>query len=290
MLEDNENDLVDELIEDASTDDASQSQEDQSDEVTPDGEQEPEEATETPEAAEESEPQQKKLGSKAPPLSAVIKLERENRRMRRVIAEHEAQKQLALDAQNVQTPPEPVVGPLDKWLADHEEELNIDPDLATPAAVLVADRKWQAEHQQKARQMQQAAQEQQTIMASLARARVDFSPDKMGDGLDFESVTADGSPLLTERDITIIRTSGEDAGEEMYRLCLKRILKSDTEAADRVREAVQARRLSKIKSSGESVQVARKTTNPPTRQQVLQAASRNIGMYGLEYPDAGPGG
>ena len=213
---------------------------------------------------------------KTAPLSATIKLERENRKLRRELAEMRAS-QIVPETPEEQ-PKEPVLSPLEKWEQENAELLSQDPSLPIPASVQIADSNWQRDHTAQQNVVASQRQYQQAIAQSLAVAKSTMTAEEKGEGLDFESVVMAGAPFLSSEDKNIIRASGKQAGDWTYRLCLKRAHENQVED---IAEALRARR--------QSLAVPKSPTNKPkkeavpTRQEVLGRGSVHRSL-GIRYP------
>lgn len=231
----------------------------------------------------ESVPQAAPAARKQVPLSSTIRLERENRRLRREVAQFQAERQMQLEPQPQPEPAQAEPSPFQKWAADNAEELKVDPNLPIPASVMLAEQQWQGQQAERRQQHAAAARQQTDLRTSIAVAKSTFTAEACGDGLDFDTVVAAGAGYLTEADKAIIRAAGSQAGEETYARCLKRARANEVpEIVDALDARRQRRPAARQQPAGPQSAPRQSSNNnrqpqakaPPTRQQALAARAR----------------
>lgn len=274
-----------------------------------------EEGTQQDETAEQgAEPAKDGKSGQRQPKTVTVeewrykKLQEKNRKLQRRLAEREALEELTGPQAASQPPqqPEQEPDPLDQWEQEHAEEIKADPDYPVPGRVLRAKQNHDARKAQERQQQAAAQSSQQVAKVSLARAKVKYASD---DALNFMGVVNEGKALLTPTDWSIIRSAGEETGEQLYSRCLKRIRQSGSEAADEIDEAITARRQSNGASPDkpnpplrtpnsnrpnngqrQRVQQTQRNEEPPSREQILGRTGpmRAHQRLGIRFPDAMP--
>ncbi|MCE5324895.1 MAG: hypothetical protein LLG01_00625 [Planctomycetaceae bacterium] len=223
---------------------------------------------------EEPAPEQaaKPKAAKTVPLATHIKTERENRKLRRQLAEFRTLQQLEQPAAP-QKPAEAAPSPFEKWEADNAEALREDPSLPVPAKIMREQREWDRQQQVQATASTTAEQEAHTRRVSIAQTKAKYSAEDFGDVLSFDTIVSQGASLLTQDDIRDINAVPGRVGEKSYRLCLERLRQSDPDVAREINAALRARRQSRTANpANPSTKTATPTrkANPPTREEVLR--------------------
>lgn len=243
--------------------------EENQEDVTPEpvDDQEPAEEAEPVDEVDEVPAAKPKTG-KTGPLSATIKLERENRKLRRQLAEYRTLQQLE-PQQPAQKPAEPVLSPFEKWEQENAEALREDPNLPIPARVMREQRQFEGQQQAQVTATTTAEQEAQQRKRSIAATKAQYAPEEVGDVLSFDTIVSQGAGLLHPDDIRDINAVPGRAGEKAYRLCLQRLKESDPDIAAEINDALRARRQSRQNPANPQSKTKTKAANPPTREQVL---------------------
>ena len=235
------------------------------------------------EPAEEAEPVEEPKNrpkGKVGPLSATIRLQRENRQLRRRLVELEAARQIQTQAPKEEDQAEP--SPLENWAQKNAEALAQDPDLPVPAKVQLEERKWQQDYTQRQTARATVRQEATDRATSIAQAKARYDSSQVGDVLSFDSIVAAGLSLLTPEDVRDINAVPGRAGEKSYRLCLNRLRESDPQVRKEINDALRARR----QSPGKPQSVTKPIKSVQTREQILKKRP-NRDVFGLYARPAG---
>jgi hypothetical protein len=176
----------------------------------------------------------------------------------------------------------PEKSPLETWAEANSE----DPDAPAPARVILAERKWQQEHEQRQVAVSAAQAEYHAMVQSLASAKLTMTDDVMGEGLGFDSLTASvtGAGLLTEYDKRAIRAAGPEAGEMLYDVCKKRALAASSPMREEVRALLRAHRPPPPAPNPQPKPAQQRPAAPaaPTRREVLSGNPNYIADLDLE--------
>lgn len=177
--------------------------------------------------------------------------------------------------------------PLEKYA----ESEDYDPDGPPPTKVLLAEKKW--EQQQASRRQAEAHEmtDKEIRAASVNKARMHYTEEEVGEGLDFTSVTSEGHTLLTATDKRIIGAAGPETGEVLYERCLKRLVDSGTSVGNQFKTAVDKRdkaRLESLKADTPSKKSNKETGKPqsdgaPTIKQAVGRDHKTLSGLGLDY-------
>jgi hypothetical protein len=131
------------------------------------------------------------------------------------------------------TKTEPEKSPLQ--IAMEEEGVDHPDDLAKPFSVLMEQQKWEKERDAALATTQAAESSKAAASRALSEAMAgDFSAEKLGAGLDFDSVTAMGDKYLDEADLMKIDIIGQKHGvnaaiKKTYDLCKDAILNANNQ-------------------------------------------------------------
>ena len=143
-------------------------------------------------------------------------------------------------------------------------------------------RKWEKAQDQKATEAHQQNQNTAQATKQLSAARKEFSAEKVGRGLDFDTVREMGAQYLTKGDRQNITDAGEDAAREGYRICLRRIIKSGTEAEVKtIKQRLAVHKKAQNAKPNEGGPNKKKET--PSQEQVLTRETAQIAdVFGLD--------
>lgn len=110
--------------------------------------------------------------------------------------------------------------PVEEYIEKNGEEVPLD------GKTLLAQEKWHAE-QVTAQQTQSQAATVESQKQIIAAAQAEFSADKVGKGMDFNTIVETGAQFLSDGDKVAIRQATPGAvGAETYNRCLDALAKS----------------------------------------------------------------
>lgn len=161
------------------------------------------------------------------PLPKYVALKHQDRANRQII--EVLQSQLA-ERQKAETPPVEK-SPAEKFIEDGAETFDPQTD-PLPAAVQLAQGKWEKAQAKKDAEIQEAKKRSDIGSQSLAKAQTSLS--------DFEDVVGIGQSYLTPGDKLDIQMSADPA-MELYKRCMDRTLRSKSPDAAVLRQALKAK-------------------------------------------------
>ena len=206
----------------------------------------------------------------------LVETRKTNKEMRARLAEFEAMSQIEPEPE---LPDEKQLSPMDEW----ESSEDYDPDMPIPGKVAIAERRFQKESASKVSAARAQYANRIAMERSINIAKATYVESEMGENLGFDTVVSNGMALLTPTDQRIIKAAGDQAGEEVYERCLKRLRASGTPVGNLVKAAY-----GKHKTSTPTPQPnpKKKEGAPPvpTSSEVLgRTVSPVIGRLGLQF-------
>jgi hypothetical protein len=150
--------------------------------------------------------------------------------------------------------------PLEKWV-------EANPEVAPDGETLLAQRKWDAKQSSKKAKAETAAQNEKTLQRQQAEALENYSEEKVGIGLDMESiVTKLGAKYLTAGDRVDISNAAAD-GKNPFEFAYKRVLSRIREEGGATAEKIKARQQAHKKLQKKDDSTEEKEKKPKKKQE-----------------------
>ena len=202
-----------------------------------------------------------------------------NRSMRARLAEFETMSQIDPEPE---LPDEKQLSPMDEW----ESSEDYDPDMPIPGKVAIAERRFQKESVKKASTVMEQRANRIAMERSINVAKALYTEADQGENLGFTTVVSNGMALLTASDQRIIKSAGDQAGEEVYHRCRRRLMASGTPTGNIVKAAYESQRNPKPPTPTPQPNPKKKEGAPPvpTSSEVLgRTVPPAIGRLGLQF-------